>query len=166
MSESNKAFQVVDQQKGIFSLYDKVFGVHRLWKVDSQASPGLFLAQEMIDSGVKKFAGLLNGSDQKSLTEKVKALSAEERKEYYEAIKKTSHKRLAAMCMYVEPVDEDVPYAGMWENKMEFLAACLSHQDDSMKISDFFLTHLGDSMQSQEENAPLDSSTPKSEESS
>lgn len=155
-----KGFRIVDDKKGTFELFDKAFGVYRLWKVDDDATPGTWILQEKLDKQLSQINSFLprdkdlDKSERKKLVKKhLDSLSTEEKTEYYKKIQSVSNKQLNLMAGYVEPVDppiEEGLFCGIWETKIEFLASCLSREDDTAKINTFFLTHLSDTTKSQE----------------
>lgn len=154
-----KGFRIVDEKKGTFELWDKAFGTYRLWKVDDDATPGAWILQDKIDKQLSHLNSFLPDKEitiekRRDLVQKhLDSLSDDEKVEYYKKIQSISSKKINIMAGFVEPVDppiEDGLYCGIWETKMEYLASCLSKEDDSAKINAFFLTHLSDTTKSPE----------------
>lgn len=141
-----KAFHIVDEKKGLFKLWDHAFGCFREWKISDDISPGVLILDEKIGSESDRISEMLPDNlhtlskDEKkdAYRKALEKLSDDEKQTYLRRVKENSDKRLTIMCMYLDPSD-DIPEP--WTTKVEFLASCITHELDSMKIHNFFLKH-------------------------
>lgn len=148
--QPKKQFRELDYKAGTFQLWDKVFQVYRTWKVDDDSSPGIGVLNEKLEQEgnelrkyfPKKFYTLTRAERKKVVSDYISDMPEDQQRDYLDKVKRNSDKQLAVMCAYLEPQDE-IPE--IWDNKLEFLASCLSHEADTGRISDFFLRRLADS---------------------
>lgn len=139
-----QSFRIEDFKKGTFILYDKVYQTERRWKLGDETPVGIsYLIQEIEQQGDKLRGVLPEGVNKLSAEERRKhiqeyfeKLPEEERVAKAQELARLSKKQLGVMSTFCEPLFE-IP--DMWENKMECLASCLSHDKDPAKINAFFL---------------------------
>lgn len=152
MSELNinpelKQFQISDIEKGIFVLYDKVFSVFRKWQIDPEASPGYSYMQQKLEKESqeiykqlpKDFGSQSKNERSKAFSAYLEGLNGKEKEAFLTKLKSNSEKNLAITSSIIQPLFE-IP--DLWENKIEALATCISHETDIHKINDFFLMKL------------------------
>ena len=135
-------FKILDEKKGIFSLHDPIFNRETRWKITSEARPGLVILQKSIDKQIEKVSEI-------DITKTFESGTDEEKIRVSDEIMKLTEKKMVLLASFVENLD---PMPDIYENKIEFLAANLSHKEDPMKINTFFLTYYTDSMKSVEES--------------
>lgn len=142
-----KQFQISDIEKGIFVLYDKVFSEFRKWEIDPEASPGYSYMQQKLEKESteiykelpKDFSSLTKLERSKKFSAYLDTLDKENKDSFLKLLKKNSEKNLAITSSIIQPLFE-IP--DIWENKIEALAVCISHESDLHKINDFFLMKL------------------------
>lgn len=125
-----RGFRVTDLDKNEFTLWDGIFNKTTRWKLTEDFRPGLGLLMESIDKEISK---LPKPSD---IKKNFKDMSETQRIEYIEKVNKLSHKQIFILASMVEPLD---PIPDLFENKVEFLASCLTTEKDAGKIHAFFL---------------------------
>lgn len=154
--EQEKRFREIDPKKGTFQLWDKVFNRWTDWQLDEHASPGVAILQDRIDQAQEKlsvekpdgYAQWDRAKRTEWMTRHIEAMSAEEQDAYAMSVKRVTHMQLALICSYVNPVQ---PIPELWDDKIVYLASCLSHDDDTAAITRFFLAFLSGSTRSPEE---------------
>lgn len=155
--EQRKGFKELDYKQGTFQLWDKIFQCYRTWKVDNDSSPGIGMLNDKIEKESQElrkyfpddFHNLSRSERIKSVSDYIAKMPDDKKQEYLNRVKRNSDKQLAVIAGYIEPMCE-IP--DIWENKIEFLASCLSTEQDTALINDFFLRRLVDSTTLQEES--------------
>ena len=124
-----KCFTVVDREKGIFKLWYVLEGRWTTWQIDDEGKPGILILMQRLEEQGAKIADL-------KYSENYASMSDEEKKDAGKKITSVAHKQILVMASYCKNLD---PIPELLENKVEFLAACLNHNQDAAKINAFFL---------------------------
>lgn len=133
-----KAFTIVDKEQGIFKLWDCIHQKWNRWQIDAEGKPGvLILMQKLEEAGGKL--------QDKRLSETYRDLPEDEKAKVAKEVSKVAQKQIAIMATYCKNLD---PIPELLENKIEFLAASLSDDQDAAKINAFFLIKSATSMTS------------------
>lgn len=124
-------FRIIDLKKGIFQLVDQSTQKEVKWKLSETSKPAVAL--------------IFNKNQSEYMTEadyvkKVSAMSEEEFDEFIQKESATAIKNLVALASLVDPIDEIPEYL---ENKIEFLALCMTAKDPA-QIYAFFLIKSAD----------------------
>lgn len=160
MSAVDKCFQVVDESKGIFKLWDKAFDRFRLWQIDEESTAGSWILQAKLDAQLAELNSFLPKDvspeeTSKHIEEHFSKLTDSQKLEYGNTVQRLTAKKLQITCMNLTPLDPDMEnglYAGIWETKVEFFASCMTHKHDHLRVNNFFLKFTNRSTISQEQS--------------
>lgn len=124
-----RCFTILDREKGIFKLWYVLEQRWAKWQIDDEGKPGILILMQRLEEEGSKISEL-------KYSENFASMSDEEKKKANKRITSVAHKQIAVMASYCENLD---PIPELLENKIEFLAACLNHNQDAAKINAFFL---------------------------
>ena len=131
---TGKGFEVIDADKGLFSLWDTIFQTKREWQISDEASPGVALLMEKAEKNGQKIMEKV--PEGKKIHDVLKTMSTEEQNELLSNVQKNAHRQISYMSTICTPLFE---LPDIFENKIDALAACLNDKKDSAKITAFFL---------------------------